>query len=88
MKKIIRLTESDLHRIVKESVSRVLKEAKNWTDPDIYDGNLHTFTVDVYTKSDGKFGYAVEAASEEEIDMALRNRFPDLLNWNHPRRND
>jgi hypothetical protein len=26
MKKIIRLTESDLHRIVKESVKRILKE--------------------------------------------------------------
>ena len=28
-KKIIRLTESDLHRIVKESVNRVLKEARS-----------------------------------------------------------
>jgi hypothetical protein len=28
-KKLIRLTESDLHRIVKESVNRVLKEAAN-----------------------------------------------------------
>ena len=26
MKKLIRLTESDLHRIVKESVSRILRE--------------------------------------------------------------
>jgi len=36
MKKIIRLTESDLHKIVKESVNKILKEA-NWsnalTDP-------------------------------------------------------
>ena len=32
-KKIIRLTESDLHRIVKESVNRILKEVK-WTDSD------------------------------------------------------
>ena len=28
MKKIIRLTESDLHRIVKESVNKILSEAK------------------------------------------------------------
>jgi hypothetical protein len=27
-KKLIRLTESDLHRIVKESVKKVLKEAR------------------------------------------------------------
>lgn len=36
MRKIIRLTESDLHRIIKESVKKVIKEA-NWsnaiTDP-------------------------------------------------------
>lgn len=29
MKKIIRLTESDLHRIVKESVQRILKEVED-----------------------------------------------------------
>ena len=29
MKKIIRLTEGDLHRIVKESVKRILKEAED-----------------------------------------------------------
>lgn len=29
MKKIIRLTESDLHNIVKESVNRILKEAED-----------------------------------------------------------
>ena len=33
MKKTIRLTESDLHRIVKESVKRVLKED---SDEDVY----------------------------------------------------
>ena len=36
MKRRIRLTESDLHRIVKKSVNRVLKEAftkpSNWKD--------------------------------------------------------
>jgi hypothetical protein len=31
MKKIIRLTESDLHKIVKESVNKILKEA-NWSN--------------------------------------------------------
>lgn len=40
-KKIIRLTESDLHRIVKESVKRVLKESvnKQRLTEDIYVGN-------------------------------------------------
>ena len=30
MKQVIRLTESDLHRIVKESVQRILKEQDDW----------------------------------------------------------
>ena len=34
MKQIIRLTESDLHRVVKESVNRILGELKGFTyDP-------------------------------------------------------
>ena len=36
MKKIIRLTESDLHRIVKESVNKILSEAVNELDPRTY----------------------------------------------------
>jgi hypothetical protein len=34
--KLIRLTESDLHRIVKESVNRILSEAINELDPRTY----------------------------------------------------
>jgi hypothetical protein len=41
-KKLIRLTESDLHRIVKESVNRILKE----TYSDIYgDGKNYSKTM-------------------------------------------
>lgn len=41
-KKLIRLTESDLHRIVKQSVNKILKEDKYWNpeyefDREIYD---------------------------------------------------
>ena len=35
-KKLIRLTESDLHRIVKESVERILKESKEYEQKRIY----------------------------------------------------
>ena len=42
MKKIIRITESDLHNIIKKSVSKILREA-NWsnaiTDPYDNDDN-------------------------------------------------
>lgn len=34
MKKIIRLTESDLHQIVKESVNKILTEHEWWNEED------------------------------------------------------
>lgn len=48
MKKIIRLTESDLHKIVKESVKRILKEDYNqFSDGDFAsDGN--PYEMDTY----------------------------------------
>lgn len=39
MKKIVRLTESDLHRIVKESVKRTLKEYWQPYNYDLWDDN-------------------------------------------------
>ena len=33
MKKLIRLTEGDLHRIVRESVKRILSEDVQWANP-------------------------------------------------------
>ena len=40
MKKLIRLTESDLHRIVKESVNRALKEHHDIDDDTYFGGGL------------------------------------------------
>lgn len=37
MKKIIRLTESDLHRIVNESVTRIISEKRNLQSQKLYD---------------------------------------------------
>ena len=36
MKKIIRLTESDLHKIVRESVKRIVREG-DWNTGDSYE---------------------------------------------------
>ena len=46
MKKRIRLTESDLHRIVKESVKRVIKEQ--------YDETTHFYRIDVIDQNNEK----------------------------------
>lgn len=84
-KKLVRLTESDLHRIIKESVNRILMESEF---DELFDGEPHTYTVTVMTKSDGKFGYAFEnIRTPEELDSAVKAKFPDLLNWSNPRKN-
>lgn len=83
--KFIRLTESDLHKIVKEAVNKILTES---SIDDVFDGMPHTYTVDLYTKSEGKFGYAFSnIRNYDELNAAIKERFPDVLNWKNPRRN-
>lgn len=84
-KKLIRLTESDLHNIVKEAVNKILTES---SIDDVFDGMPHTYTVDLYTRSEGKFGYAFSnIRNYDELNAAIKERFPDVLNWKNPRRN-
>ena len=44
MSKIVRITESDLHRIIKESVKKILKEAHG--EPESYPGIISTSILD------------------------------------------
>ena len=84
-KNLIRLTENDLHNIVKEAVNKILTES---SIDDVFDGMPHTYTVDLYTKSEGKFGYAFSnIRNYDELNAAIKERFPDVLNWKNPRRN-
>ena len=84
-KKFIRLTESDLHKIVKEAVNKILTES---SIDDVFDGMPHTYTVDLYTRSEGKFGYAFSnIRNYDELNAAIKEKFPDVLNWKNPRRN-
>ena len=63
-KKLIRLTESDLHRIVKESVNKVLNEAMlNEVDPR---------TISNYVR--GRERQADDAAANGDSDMAIKYR--------------
>lgn len=41
MRKLVRLTEGDLHRIIENSVKRVLRES-DYDDYDEYEGQLPT----------------------------------------------
>lgn len=53
MKKLVRLTESDLHRIVKESVNRVLNEDEEHGGTDIQDV-LNAIEDAIYSTVDEK----------------------------------
>ena len=47
MKQVIRLTESDLHRVIKESVIRILREGKEDEINASWDAYENTFGVDM-----------------------------------------
>ena len=59
MKQIIRLTESDIHRIVKESVGKILKES-SWADGQEMTQAYHITTV------------GAEDSNQEEADFAYQ----------------
>ena len=74
MKKLIRLTEGDLHRIVKESVKRVLNESEFTNDEDIAsqykDMRITYFDIKPLTNSDGWEGtFELEFPNADNIDF-------------------
>lgn len=85
MKKTIRLTESDLHRVVNESVKRVLREASYYRDDYDSTGNQMGQTqVDLSELSDDElykqFGLLMarknpEAQYGDEMVQAFRDEF-------------
>lgn len=81
-KKLIRLTESDLHKIVKESVNRILSEARYaW---DLTDNGVDEFNMDVngfptpetarrYNSDEGDVGRKIDMARRMGQDHASEN---------------
>lgn len=69
MKRRVKITESDLHRIVKESVKRILKESEN-------NGKKEIFTIDGFNveteedASDMKYCGAVYYSEDEAVKAA------------------
>ena len=73
-KKLIRLTESDIHRIVKESVNRILKEAYS----DIYgDGTGIDYPKSMYDNA------YLFSNTPEEFDERMKERQIYLNRKNH-----
>ena len=79
-KKLIRLTESDLHRIVKESVNNVLNEGVSsaWdaierSGYDVYD-NFVDFLKNFYANGNRDLAYQIE----DEIGDKIMNMIREL----------
>ena len=75
-KKLIRLTEQDLHRIVKESVNKILKEAYKdpfnfFPDEDFSKEPTHRINL-FYASGGDVSSPAIFSSDEEAIDAAIK----------------
>lgn len=89
MKKIIRLTESDLHRIIERSVSKILREdvlGNDWrqNEDDVlnnyeaFDDQIESYKAEDEFRNQHDWG----AQGEEEIDPTYYGQHSDVLGWN------
>ncbi len=89
MKKIIRLTESDLHRIIERSVSKILREGvlgNDWhQDEDDVLNNYEPFEdqIDRYeAETEFRNQHDWGAQGEEDIDPTHYDQHSDVIGWN------
>jgi hypothetical protein len=89
MKKIIRLTESDLHRIIEGSVKRILREdvlGNDWRqDEDDVLNNYEPFEdqIDRYeAETEFRNQHDWGAQGEEDIDPTHYDQHSDVIGWN------
>lgn len=89
MKKIIRLTESDLHRIIEKSVSKILREGvlgNDWRqDEDDVLNNYEPFEdqIDRYeAENEFRNQHDWGAQGEEDIDPTHYDQHSDVIGWN------
>ena len=89
MKKIIRLTESDLHRIIERSVSKILREGvlgNDWRqDEDEVLNNYEPFEdqIDRYeAENEFRNQHDWSAQGEEGIDPTHYDQHSDVIGWN------
>lgn len=89
MKKIIRLTESDLHRIIEKSVSKILREGvlgNDWRQNE-YDvlNNYEPFEdqIDRYNaETEFRNKYDWGAQGEKDVDPTHYDQHSDVIGWN------
>lgn len=89
MKKIIRLTESDLHKIIEKSVSKILREGvlgNDWrqNEDDVLN-NYEPFEdqIDRYeAENEFRNQHDWGAQGEEDIDPTHYGQHSDVIGWN------
>ena len=87
-KQIVRLTESDLHKIIKESVKKIISEIERSHPGDIppgdediyYPGDINPDVWDSLSRGDyGENDYDMDEYAEDKIDlMANYDDFPPI----------
>lgn len=90
MKKLIRLTESDLHRIIEKSVRRIIREDVLGNDFRQVDdtsalNNYEPFEnqIDNYeTENEFRNQHDWGAQGEEDIDPTHYDQHSDVIGWN------
>lgn len=89
MKKIIRLAESDLHRIIERSVSKILREGvlgNDWRqDEDEVLNNYEPFEdqIDRYdAETEFRNKYDWGAQGEKDVDPTHYDQHSDVIGWN------
>jgi hypothetical protein len=92
MKRLVRLTENDLHRIVKESVNRILNEAmpsKVANKKDAIDYINWVFDVCEELKEMGSNRLSVgNIYPYEQVYRKYYSKWVDATNHNYPRKRD
>ena len=89
MKKIIRLTESDLHRIIERSVSKILREGvlgNDWRqdEDDVlnnyepFEDQINRYEAETEFRNQHDWG----AQGEEDIDPTHYDQHSDVIGWN------
>ena len=89
MKKIIRLTESDLHKIIEKSVNKILREGvlgNDWrqNEDDVLN-NYEPFEdqIDRYeAENEFRNQHDWGAQGEEDIDPTHYDQHSDVIGWN------
>ena len=87
MKQRIRLTESDLHRIIKESVKQVLNESTQITDPfEIYNTLKYgDFYKAIITQGSGEDLMIINSGKKTGYDwMVCREKDGSTHTWYYP----